>query len=112
MKDVRLVDFLMKDFGCLDKWEDGYSETIQDFWYNIVQPLLPKKETMEKLMNMLLKYCDEPNAVFAIRAFSGKCKGAVEATEMIVDEKSFSSLRRGFLTHTNLGVDYFFTDMY
>jgi len=110
MNDFNLAEFLMKDVGTLEKWKDGYSETIQEFWDTIVEPLLPKKETMEKLTDMLIKYCDEPDAVFAIRAFSGKCKGAVEKDKIYVDKKSYSTLRRGFFTHTNLGFDYFFTD--
>lgn len=105
VNNVKLAEFLMKDVGILEKWENGYSETIREFWDNFIEPLLPKKETLEKLLDMLIKYCDEPDAVFVIRAFGEKDTEQTEAEDITVK-------RRGFLTHTDVGLSFFYTDNY
>lgn len=112
MNDLKLADFLLKDVGGIDNLQDGYSETLQEFWDATIEPLLPQKETVERLMNMLIRYCDEPDAVFAIRAFADWKPDLVEPDKKNIDIEGNSTLRRGFLSHTNLGFSFFYTDNY
>lgn len=81
----------------------GYSETIKDFWDDFIQPLLPDKKVVINFYEMLLKYVNEPDAVYALRAFFNWKDNKVR------DSKD---LRRGFLNDTDLGYSFFYTDNY
>lgn len=80
----------------------GYSETIEDFWESFIKPLLPDKSVCIRWFKLLLKYCDDEEAVFAIRNYSTPIGG----------KKNYESLRRGFFTVTNAGFNFFYTDNY
>ena len=81
----------------------GYSETIKDFWDDFIQPLLPDKKVVIRFYEMLLKYVNDPDAVYALRAFFNWKDNKVR------DNKD---LRRGFLNDTDLGYSFFYTDNY
>lgn len=82
----------------------GTSKTIDDFWNDFIKPMLPNKTTVLKMHNMLVKYVNDPDAIFVVRAFGSWCKNAVESDES--DE-----LRRGFITiPDNASFRYFFSD--
>ena len=72
----------------------GYADTVKDFWTQFVEPMLPEKEVALAWHNILMKYVSEPDAVFVIRAFHN------------VDVAA----RRGFLTKTNQGYSFFYSD--
>ena len=83
----------------IDVIKDGRDNTIKEFWKHFVEPCLPKKDVVIGIYHMLLKYINDPDAVFVIRNYNNTEKG----------KKNYISLRRGFFTQTN-EYSYFFTD--
>ena len=88
------------DKPSLQPLKEGSNKTIKDFWDTFIDPLLPKKEIVISFYEMLIKYVEEPNAVFAIRTFNNWADSSH-------DNKS---LRRGFYTKTNSNYSFFYTD--
>ncbi len=78
---------------------NGKDDTVADFWKNFIAPLLPDKNTVIGIYNMLLRYLDDPDAVFVVRNYSQPEGG----------KKNYITLRRGFYTETD-DYKYFFTD--
>ena len=82
------------------------AKTIEEFWDKFVTPHLPKTPQEIKVytewFELLLKYCNDPEAVFAIRCFSTPSGGS----------KNYITFRRGFFTKTNYEYSFFYTDNY
>ncbi len=79
--------------------------TIKEFWEIFVVPRLPKSDEInvyKKWFALLNRYCNDEDAVFAIRCFSNTCGGS----------KNYKTLRRGFYTKTNHPYSFFYTDNY
>ncbi len=72
----------------------GYAEDVAGFWTQFVEPMLPPKEVVLAWHNLLTRYVTGPDAVFVIRGFHN------------VDVAA----RRGFLTRTNQGYSFFYSD--
>lgn len=88
--DKPLLPFLKK----------GYSKTIAEFWDDFVAPLLPDKEIVISMYEMLLKYIDDPDAVYAIRTFGSWSN----------KQRDNKELRRGFYNKTLNKYSFFYTD--
>lgn len=78
----------------------GSDETIEGFWNNFVLPLLPDKDVSISIYHMLLRYINEPDAVYAIRSFGSWSNRKHDNKE----------LRRGFFNTTDSGYSFFYTD--
>ncbi len=79
--------------------------TIEEFWGAFVVPHLPKADEIDayKAWYALLKrYCEDQDAVYAVRCFSNTIGGA----------KNYKTLRRGFYTKTDQRYSFFYTDNY
>lgn len=76
----------------------GFSETAEDFWKDFILPRLPKKEIALQWHKVLMEYVNRPNATFALRFYNTATKD------------QYSNLRRGFLTKTDKGYSFFYTD--
>ena len=48
---------------------DGYSETIGDFYDDIIEPLLPEPEVVDSWQSLLYAYAADPDAVFFLRKY-------------------------------------------
>ena len=78
---------------------NGHCVCIADFWEKVVSPMLPHRDRVLKMFNLLKEYVNDPEAVFAIRTGNTRFQG---------DPKT---LRRGFLTEfENDPLQYFYTD--
>lgn len=77
----------------------GEIQTMEEYWNTFVEPFLPDDDVMERWHRVLMEYIASPNATFALRAYFSASK-----------KEQYHSLRRGFLTHTNEGYSFFFTD--
>ena len=77
---------------------DGNAQTAEEFWDSFIVHNLPAKEVVLKWHEVLMEYVKRPNAMFAIRCYNTAAKD------------SYDSLRRGFLTRTNAGYSFFYTD--
>ena len=77
---------------------DGNAQTAEEFWDSFIVHNLPAKEVVLKWHEVLMEYVKRPNAMFAIRCYNTAAKD------------SYDSLRRGFLTRTNAGFSFFYTD--
>lgn len=78
----------------------GSDATIAEFWDNFVLPLLPDKDVVISIYHMLLRYINEPDAVYAIRCFGSWSNRKHDNKE----------LRRGFFNTTDSGYSFFYTD--
>ena len=79
--------------------------TIKEFWETFIVPRLPGENQIDiykEWFELLKKYCDDDDAVYAIRCFSNTCGGS----------KNYKTLRRGFYTKTNQAYSFFYTDNY
>ena len=83
----------------LPQIKTGSNDTIAEFWDDFVAPLLPPKQAVIDMYNLLLRYVDDPEAVFVIRNYANT----------VGDKKNYISLRRGFFTKGG-SYNYFFTD--
>lgn len=82
--------------------KSGFNKTIEEFWNEFVLPMLPSKEIMERWLNLLLRYVQDDNIVFAVRCFRDWEKK---------DGKNDNySLRGGFLNTTDNKYSLFYTD--
>ena len=80
--------------------KSGFDVTIADFWNSFVKPMLPDKNVVIKIYELLKKYVEDDDAVFAIRTF-GNWKDKKH------DNKD---LRRGFYNLTDSNYSFFYTD--
>lgn len=77
---------------------DGNASTIEEFWDSFIVHNLPEKEVVLKWHKVLMEYVNQPDAMFAIRGYNTASKD------------NYDSLRRGFLTRTDAGYSFFYTD--
>lgn len=77
---------------------DGKAQTAEEFWDSFVAHNLPATDVVLKWHEVLKEYVKQPDAMFAIRGYNTAAKD------------NYDSLRRGFLTRTNAGYSFFYTD--
>jgi len=77
---------------------DGKALTAEEFWDSFIVHNLPEKDVVLKWHRVLMEYVKRPDAMFAIRGYNTAAKD------------NYDSLRRGFLTRTNKGYSFFYTD--
>lgn len=83
--------------------KNGSYETLESFWENFLKPLLPDKSIVLKWHELLMKYVNDSEAIFAIRAYHNWPNKKHNDTD----------LRRGFYTKiNNKDYSFFFTDNY
>lgn len=78
----------------LPEMQTGYAEDIKTFWYNFVEPRLPKKESVLAWHELLMNYVQDDDVVFVIRAFSN----------------TNTTPRRGLITQTDKGFSFTYSD--
>lgn len=78
--------------------ESGSAQTLEEFWNRFIAGHLPSKAVVLHWHKVLMEYVTRPNAVFAIRGYNAATKD------------NYDRLRRGFLTRTNAGYSFFYTD--
>lgn len=85
----------------LPQLKTGSDDTIAEFWDDFVAPLLPPKQAVIGMYQLLLRYVEDedPRITYVIRNFANTQGG----------KKNYITLRRGFLTKTD-SYSYFFTD--
>ena len=83
----------------ISKLQFGVAKTLQEFWETFIKPRLPDKEVVLKWHKTLLEYVKQENAMFAIRGYNTEAK-----------KEDWYKLRRGWLTRTNAGYSFFYTD--
>lgn len=76
----------------------GKAETLAELWDNLIEQYLPSEQTVAAWNNLLFKYINDDGAVFAIRGYN------------TFPRHKYDSLRRGFLTNTDKGFSFFYTD--
>ncbi|WP_407400551.1 hypothetical protein [Treponema sp.] len=77
-------------------------ETIADFWNEFISSRLLDPEIVIHFNEELYKYMERPDAVFAIRAYSGK--------DSDNDSDKETRFRRGYYTETDDHYSFFYTD--
>ena len=77
---------------------DGKALTVEEFWDSFIVHNLPAKDVVLKWHGVLMEYVKQPDTMFAIRGYNTAAKD------------NYDSLRRGFLTRTNAGYSFFYTD--
>ncbi len=93
---------LSKKLNCigtpsLQVLQNGNAESIDKFWDQLVVPMLPSRETIQKWHNVLLKYVKSDYPIYAIRGYNS------------FPPNKYGELRRGFLTDSEK-FKYFYTD--
>ncbi|MBD5412109.1 MAG: hypothetical protein HDR51_05095 [Treponema sp.] len=78
----------------LPEMQIGYAEDIKTFWHDFVEPRLPKKESVLAWHELLMRYVQDYDAVFVIRAFSN----------------TNTNPRRGLLTQTDKDFSFTYSD--
>lgn len=78
--------------------QDGKALTAEEFWDSFIVQNLPEKDVVLKWHKVLMEYVNRPDAMFAIRGYN------------TAPRDNYDSLRRGFLTRTNAGYSFFYTD--
>lgn len=78
--------------------QDGKALTAGEFWDSFIVHNLPAKDVALKWHRVLIEYVKRPEAMFAIRYYNTAVKD------------KYDSLHRGFLTRTNEGYSFFYTD--
>lgn len=78
--------------------QNGFAEKAEDFGNNFIFPRLPKREVALQWHKVLTEYVTRPNATFALRFYNSALPSKYE------------TLRRGFLTRTDKGYSFFYTD--
>ncbi len=76
----------------------GSAASVGELWEKLISGLLPAKDVLLQWHKVLMDYVDRPDAMFAIRGGNSAKK----------DE--YERLRRGFLTRTDKGYSFFYTD--
>ncbi|MBR4894293.1 MAG: hypothetical protein IKZ36_03740 [Kiritimatiellae bacterium] len=71
--------------------KDGYSETIGEFYDDIIEPLLPDLDVVRSWQSLLYAYADDPDAIFFLRKYQS------------APRKDWAAIRRGFLTEYDRG---------
>ncbi len=84
----------------IPRMSSGETETIRDFWTEFIEPKLISKEIISQWCNLLYRYIDDSNVVYAIRKFGDRGRNGDY------------DLRRGFYTLTNKDYSFFYTDNY
>ena len=84
----------------IPRMSSGETETIRDFWTEFIEPKLISKEIISQWCNLLYRYIDNSNVVYAIRKFGDRGRNGDY------------DLRRGFYTLTNKDYSFFYTDNY
>lgn len=79
--------------------KSGHDKTLSDFWDNFVAPMLPNPRIVKQWYELLLRYINDDDAVFAIRNFGS-----------VSNKDDYISLRRGFYNTTDNGYSLFYTD--
>ena len=77
---------------------NGSAATVEQFWDTFIVPHLPDKKIVLRWHETLMEYIKRPEAMFAIRGFNSAGKN------------DYDTLRRGFLSKTNEGYSFFYTD--
>lgn len=96
-----LNDFLEKSNELdIQTIPNGFATTMEEFYDKVVSLNLPKKETVEKWHDLLMKYIKDDEAIFFIRRYA------------TAPNKNWKLIRRGFLTEYNDGVKYVYCDNY
>ena len=72
--------------------------SIGELWDKLISQLLPAKEILLLWHKVLMEYVERPDAMFVIRGGNNAKKN------------EYGRLRRGFLTRTNQGYSFFYTD--
>lgn len=78
--------------------QTGFAENVEIFWNDFILPRLPKREVALQWHKILTEYVKRPEATFALRFYN---------TAPILEHEK---LRRGFLTQTDKGYSFFYTD--
>ncbi len=76
----------------------GTCSSLGELWDKLISPLLPAKDVVLRWHKILMEYVDRPDAMFVIRGGNNAKKN------------EYNRLRRGFLTRTNQGYSFFYTD--
>ena len=76
----------------------GFAENSTELWNNFIFPRLPKKDVVLHWHKILTEYIKRSDATFALRFYNTAPKSEYE------------KLRRGFLTRTDKGYSFFYTD--
>lgn len=76
---------------------NGNAASIDEFWNQLVVPMLPSQETIQKWHDVLLKYVSSDFPIYAIRGYNS------------FPPDRYGELRRGFLTDAEK-FKYFYTD--
>ena len=92
------LSFISK--SSIPRMSSGETETIRDFWTEFIEPKLISKEIISQWCNLLYRYIDDSNVVYAIRKFGDRGRNGDY------------DLRRGFYTLTNKDYSFFYTDNY
>ena len=92
LEDIDSVD--------LPRLRSGYDKTIEDFYDNCIEPVLPCPSVAAEWHHLLLRYAQDPEAIFFIRRFAS------------APNKNWNDIRRGFLTEYRDGSGYVFCDNY
>ena len=72
--------------------------SIGELWDKLISRLLPAKEILLQWHKVLMEYVERPDAMFVIRGGNSAKKN------------EYDCLRRGFLTRTDQGYSFFYTD--
>lgn len=84
----------------LPELPSGHDKTIEAFYSNCVEPLLPKPETVEKWHELLVRYSEDSDAIFFVRKYGSAAN------------RNWTEIRRGFLTEYRDKAGYVFCDNY
>ena len=84
----------------INKLNTGKANTLETFWSDVIQPNLISYNTIAKWCDLLFRYVEDTNVIYAIRTFSNR------------GENQDKDLRRGFYTNTNQNYGFFYTDNY
>lgn len=76
----------------------GKAITLAELWDNLIEQYLPSEKTVADWNKLLFKYIASDKAVFAIRGYN------------TFPREKYGDLRRGFLTNTDKGFSFFYTD--
>lgn len=96
-----LIPYLERiDSVDLPRLQSGHAKTIEDFYDNCIELVLPCPSVAAEWHHLLLRYAQDPEAIFFIRRFAS------------ASNKNWSGIRRGFLTEYRDGSGYVFCDNY
>ena len=84
----------------INKLNTGKANTLEAFWSDVIQPNLISYNTIAKWCDLLFRYIEDTNVIYAIRTFNNR------------GENQDKDLRRGFYTNTNQNYGFFYTDNY